>query len=89
MLLETKEAFLQFSAEDLIAEEFNTDLGAHHPWNHAGSWNNRDDESLQLIQGALIYDLAHILHNLSDLEAVKLLKKIAQADGGVVAPAGA
>ncbi|KAL2871902.1 putative O-methyltransferase [Aspergillus lucknowensis] len=77
MLLEIKEAFPQFQAADLIVEEFNDDLG-----DAAGitliSWNFKGD-SPQPVRGALVYHLAHILHNLPDLDAALLLQKLSDA----------
>lgn len=35
--------------------------------------NNKDDKSEQPVNGALIYPLANVLHNLADSEATKLL----------------
>jgi O-methyltransferase domain len=41
-------------------------------------WDFKDD-SPQPILGALVYSLTHILHNLPDLEALRLLKKLSDA----------
>ncbi|KAL4866613.1 hypothetical protein BDV12DRAFT_198964 [Aspergillus spectabilis] len=80
MLLEIKEAFPQFQAEDLVVEEFNDDLGAVAE-NEITliNWNYKDEDSPQPVKGALIYHLAHILHNLPDLDAARLLQRISKA----------
>ncbi|KAF7122641.1 hypothetical protein CNMCM5793_000666 [Aspergillus hiratsukae] len=77
MLFDFKAAFTQLQSSDLTVQEFNHDI-TDIPGVTLASWNYKD-ESPQPIQGALIYHLAHILHNLSDLEAVRLLKKISEA----------
>ncbi|KAL4803731.1 S-adenosyl-L-methionine-dependent methyltransferase [Aspergillus unguis] len=79
MLLELKDAFPQLAADDLIVEEFNNDLGALIPGITLINWNYKDGDSPQPIKGALVYHLAHILHNLPDLDAARLLQKIAAA----------
>ncbi|KAL4909165.1 hypothetical protein BDW74DRAFT_174374 [Aspergillus multicolor] len=71
MLLGISEAFPQFSAADLIVQEFNNDLGGDITGVTLMSWNYKGGNSPQPVQGALVYHLAHILHNLSDLEAVR------------------
>ncbi|RHZ70724.1 hypothetical protein CDV55_106837 [Aspergillus turcosus] len=76
MLLDFKAAFPQLQTSDLIVQEFNHDI-TDIPGVTLLTWNYKD-ESPQPITGALIYHLAHILHNLSDLEAVRLLKKISE-----------
>jgi hypothetical protein len=77
MLLDFKAAFPQLQTSDLIVQEFNHDI-TDIPGVTLATWNYKD-ESPQPIKGALIYHLAHILHNLSDLEALRLLKKISEA----------
>ncbi|KAL5048354.1 hypothetical protein BDW71DRAFT_196030 [Aspergillus fruticulosus] len=67
MLLELKEAFPQFTAADLVVEEFQSD-------NDLG-----DEDSPQPVKGALVYHVAHILHNLPDLDAARLLQRISDA----------
>ncbi|KAL3471136.1 S-adenosyl-L-methionine-dependent methyltransferase [Aspergillus californicus] len=80
MLLEIKEAFPQFRAEDLVVEEFNDDLGDVPATGVTlVNWNYKDKDSLQPVRGALVYHLAHILHNLPDLDAALLLQKISKA----------
>ncbi|KAL5000148.1 S-adenosyl-L-methionine-dependent methyltransferase [Aspergillus recurvatus] len=82
MLLEFKEAFPQFTAADLVVEEFqfDDDLG-HSPQSEVTlvNWNYKDEDSPQPVKGALVYHLAHILHNLPDLDAARLLQKISDA----------
>ncbi|KKK13957.1 hypothetical protein ARAM_000205 [Aspergillus rambellii] len=78
LLLELKESFPQFQTTDLIVEEFNDDLG-NVPGITTVTWNFKEEHSPQPIKGALIYHLAHILHNLSDLEAARLLQKLSDA----------
>ncbi|KAF7166157.1 hypothetical protein CNMCM5623_010034 [Aspergillus felis] len=77
MLLDFKAAFPQLQTSDLIVQEFNHDI-TDIPGVTLATWNYKD-ESPQPIKGALIYHLAHILHNLPDLEAVRLLKKVSDA----------
>ena len=78
MLLELKEAFPQLQAKDLVVEEFNDDLG-DVPGITQVQWNFKDESNPQPIKGALIYHLAHVLHNLPDLDAVRLLQRISEA----------
>ncbi|KAL4788321.1 hypothetical protein BJX76DRAFT_353349 [Aspergillus varians] len=79
MLLEIKEAFPQFQAADLVVEEFNDDLGDGPAGITLVNWNYKESDSPQPLQGALIYHLAHILHNLPDLDALELLQKLSAA----------
>ncbi len=79
MLLEIKEAFPQFHAADLVVEEFNNDLGGDIPGITLVTWNYKEGNSPQPLQGALVYHLAHILHNLPDLDAIELMQKISAA----------
>jgi hypothetical protein len=78
LLLQLKEAYPQLRNEDLIVEEFNDDLG-----DVSGvtiiEWNYKDESSPQPIKGALIYNLSHVLHNLPDLDAIRVLQRIAEA----------
>ncbi|KAL4792779.1 S-adenosyl-L-methionine-dependent methyltransferase [Aspergillus venezuelensis] len=82
LLLELKEAYPQFGAADLVVEEFqvNDDLG---DLSASGitliEWNYKDGDSPQPVRGALVYHLAHILHNLPDLDAARLLQKVSDA----------
>jgi hypothetical protein len=78
LLLQLKEACPQPRTEDLIVEEFNDGLG-----DVSGvmliEWNYKDESSPQPIKGALIYNLSHVLHNLPDLDAIRVLQRIATA----------
>jgi hypothetical protein len=77
-LLQLKEAFPQLRNEDLIVEEFNDDLG-YVSGVTLIQWNYKDKSTPQLIKGALIYNLSHVLHNLPDLDAIRVLQRIAEA----------
>lgn len=59
-------------------QEFNDDLGDVDGVTLV-TWDFKEGNSPQPIKGALVYHLSHILHNLSDLEAVRLLQKISEA----------
>ncbi|KAL4919207.1 S-adenosyl-L-methionine-dependent methyltransferase [Aspergillus aurantiobrunneus] len=78
MLLQFKETFPQLQAEDLVVEEFNDDLGDVSGVTLV-RWNYKEESSPQPIKGALIYHLQHVVHNLPDLDAVRLLQKIGEA----------
>ena len=78
VLLEIKEAFPQLKASDLVVQEFNDDIGVVEGVTQV-TWDFKAEDSPQPVQGALIYNLAHILHNLPDLEAARLLQKISVA----------
>ncbi|KAK1148060.1 hypothetical protein N8T08_010695 [Aspergillus melleus] len=78
LLLEIKEAFPQLEASDLVVQEFNHDIGDVEGVTLA-TWDFKAENSPQPIKGALVYHLAHVLHNLPDLEAARLLQKISQA----------
>ncbi|KAI9038118.1 putative O-methyltransferase [Aspergillus affinis] len=78
LLLEIKEAFPQLKASDLVVQEFNHDLGDIEGVTLV-EWDFKAENSPQPIKGALVYHLAHVLHNLPDLEAARLLQKISQA----------
>ena len=77
MLLEVKEAYPYLSKENLVLQEYHPDsqnadrLTVTH-------WDYKDD-SPEPISGALVYSLTHIYHNLSDLEALRLMKKVSSA----------
>ncbi|KAF7590648.1 hypothetical protein BBP40_002600 [Aspergillus hancockii] len=66
LLLDIKAAFPQLQASDLVVQEFNQDI-LDIPGITLATWNYKQEDSPQPIKGALIYHLAHILHNLSDL----------------------
>ena len=77
MLLEVKRAYPYLRSWNLILQEYhpgddyNKEITVMH-------WDFKDD-SPQSVKGALVYSLTHIYHNLSDLEALRLMKKIAKA----------
>lgn len=79
MLLEVKEAFPHLDKKNLVLQEFGPDdvnsdqLTVMH-------WDFKSN-SPQPIKGASVYSLTHIYHNLPDLEALALMKKIAEAMG--------
>ena len=77
MLLEIKAAYPHLRKESLVLQEFHPDTisGKELTIQH---WNFKDD-SPEPIKGALVYSLTHIYHNLSDLEALRLMRKIADA----------
>lgn len=77
MLLEVKEAYPHLQPRNLVLQEFNPEIGSV-PEVTMMVWNFKDG-SPQPVRGALNYSLAHIFHNLPDLEALELLQKIAAA----------
>ncbi|KAE8415050.1 S-adenosyl-L-methionine-dependent methyltransferase [Aspergillus pseudocaelatus] len=77
LLLDIKAAYPNLQASDLVVQEFNQDI-IGIPGITLATWNYKEDTP-QPIKGALVYHLAHILHNLSDLEAARLLQKISGA----------
>lgn len=76
-LIELKAAYPHLAASSLVVQEFQTDLQTLDSGITLQEWNFKT--SPQPIRGALIYSLTHILHNNSDLEALKLLKKLVDA----------
>ncbi|KAB8226230.1 S-adenosyl-L-methionine-dependent methyltransferase [Aspergillus novoparasiticus] len=79
LLLDIKAAYPDLQASDLVVQEFNQDI-IEIAGITLAIWNYKEDTP-QPIKGALVYHLAHILHNLSDLEAARLLQKISEAMG--------
>ncbi|KAJ5159257.1 uncharacterized protein N7500_008908 [Penicillium coprophilum] len=77
LLLEVQAAYPHLSVEDLVVQEFNADIDIV-PGVRLMQWNYKE-EAEQPIQGACVYALQHILHNLPDLDAVALLQKISRA----------
>ncbi|RMZ86175.1 hypothetical protein DV737_g232, partial [Chaetothyriales sp. CBS 132003] len=77
MLLEVKKAYPHLTKQNLIVQDYHPELvnAEEVTMTH---WDFKDD-SPQRIRGALVYNLTHIYHNLSDLEALRLMKKIADA----------
>lgn len=41
-------------------------------------WDYSDESSPQPVKGALVYSLSYILHKLPDLNAVRLLQRVAE-----------
>ena len=80
LLLELKDAFPHLGRHSLVLQEYNPDIG-EVPEVTQMSWDYKDRgaNNEQPVKGALIYSLAFVLHNLSDFEAVRLLRKIAVA----------
>ena len=77
MLLEMKRDYHYLKPRNLILQE-------HHPGANCCtelSTMHRDfkDDSPQPIQGALIYSLTYIFHNLPDVEGLRLIKEISEA----------
>ncbi|KAL4973780.1 S-adenosyl-L-methionine-dependent methyltransferase [Aspergillus desertorum] len=79
MLIQFRDALPDsgLTVKDLVVEEFNDDIG-EIPGITLVQWDYKSGDP-QPIRGAVIYHLAHVLHNLSDLDAVRLLKKIRDA----------
>lgn len=78
MLLEVKEAFPDLPSEGLIVQEYNSAITTI-PGITLSSWNYKGHGDPQPIRGARIYSLSHVLHNLPDLDAAQLLKKMSDA----------
>lgn len=77
MLLELKEAYPFLGASALVLQEFNPDIGSV-PGVTQMEWNFQS-EAPQPVEGALNYSLAHIFHNLPDLDALELMQKVSKA----------
>lgn len=78
MLLELKSAYPHLPASSLILQDYHPDpLNADNLT--VTHWDFKDSNSLQPVLGATIYSLTHIYHNLPDLEALTLMKKISDA----------
>ncbi|KAJ5689810.1 hypothetical protein N7462_004202 [Penicillium macrosclerotiorum] len=77
LLLEVQAAYPNLQPRNLVVQEFNTDIDAV-PGVRLMEWNYKLAAE-QPIQGARIYSLQHILHNLPDLDAVALLQKLSRA----------
>ena len=77
MLLEVKKDYRYLKPWNLVLQELNPDpdcskgLTVKH-WDFKAC-------SAQPVRGALCYSLTHIFHNLSDLEALRLMKKLSDA----------
>lgn len=79
MLLEVKEAYPRLDKKHLVLQEYEPD-DVNADQLTVSQWDFKDNSS-QPIKGALVYSLTHIYHNLPDLEALTLMKKIAVAMG--------
>lgn len=77
MLLDIKEAYPHLGKQNLVLQEYLPDQ-TNADQLMVSHWNFKDD-SPEPVQGALVYSLAHIYHNLPDLEALRLMKKVAEA----------
>ncbi|PWY88903.1 O-methyltransferase [Aspergillus sclerotioniger CBS 115572] len=78
LLLELKATYPHLlRKENLILQEYNADIGVVPDVTEMG-WNYKEDGSEQPVKGALLYSMAHVLHNLSDIESIKLLAKVAR-----------
>ncbi|KAJ9616645.1 hypothetical protein H2200_000364 [Cladophialophora chaetospira] len=77
MLLEVKEAYPHLRKENLVLQDFEPDTANAEDLT-IQHWDFKD-KSAQPYKGALVYSLTHIYHNLSDIEALKLMKKVADA----------
>ncbi|KAJ5715669.1 uncharacterized protein N7483_012850 [Penicillium malachiteum] len=77
LLLEVQSAFPHLTAENLVVQEFNTEI-CELDGVRLMEWNYKTSPA-QPITGARIYSLQHILHNLPDLDAVALLQKLSNA----------
>ncbi|KAL4971209.1 hypothetical protein BDW66DRAFT_155882 [Aspergillus desertorum] len=75
MLMQFRDANLDLclTKKDLVVEEFNDDI-VDIPGITLVEWDYKSEDP-QPIRGAVIYNLAHVLHNLPDIDAVRLLKK--------------
>lgn len=77
LLLEVQAAFPHLGPDNLVVQEFNAEIESV-PGVHLMEWNYKQ-RAEQPVQGARVYSLQHILHNLPDLDAVALLQKISRA----------
>ncbi|KAL2864258.1 uncharacterized protein BJX67DRAFT_373972 [Aspergillus lucknowensis] len=78
MMLQVKEAIPGLEEKDLIVEECNPDITAI-PGLSLVVWDYNAKNSPQPVEGALVYHLAGVFHNLPDLDAVRLLRKLSEA----------
>jgi hypothetical protein len=79
MLHELQAAFPELRTEQLVVEEFNGAIDSvpgltFVPWDFTS-------DTQQPVKGARCYNMSHILHNQSDLLALDILRKIADAMG--------
>ncbi|KAI2914666.1 hypothetical protein CBS147343_9019 [Aspergillus niger] len=78
MLLQLKAAFPQLQGVDLIVQVFNPGI-ARIPGITLQNWNFKGEDNPQPVKGALVYHLQNLMHDLPDLEAARLLQKIAES----------
>ncbi|RDW83604.1 putative O-methyltransferase [Aspergillus mulundensis] len=82
LLLHLRDALsdLNLTEQDLVVQEFNPDLGLT-PGVTVMQWDYKAEAEAeeQPIKGAVIYHLAHVLHNLPDADAIRLLAKLRAA----------
>ncbi|KAL5044289.1 hypothetical protein BDW71DRAFT_209502 [Aspergillus fruticulosus] len=78
LLLDIKASIPSLDDKDLILQELEPETTNIHGLT-VMKWDYAEKDSSQPIQGALIYHLSRILHNLPDGDAVQLLQKICDA----------
>ncbi|RAK90755.1 O-methyltransferase [Aspergillus costaricaensis CBS 115574] len=78
MLLQLQAAFPQLQETDLIVQDFNPGI-ASIPGITLQKWDFKGEDNPQPVKGALVYHLQNLMHDLPDLEAARLLQKIAEA----------
>jgi hypothetical protein len=78
MLLEVKKAYPSIPGRALIVQEFQADVQLLEAGVQLQEWNFKT-AAAQPVKGALNYSLTHIFHNLSDLCALDLMKKLSDA----------
>lgn len=76
MLLEVAEEYSHLKARDLVLQDYHPDVETDKLT--VMHWDFKDGSS-QPVRGAHIYSLSHIYHNLPDLDALDLMKRIADA----------
>lgn len=77
MLMEVQAAYPHLKKRNLVLQEYKPDIMNQEALTIT-HWDFKDD-SPQPVLGAAIYSLTHIYHNLPDLEAIRLMKKISDA----------
>lgn len=77
MLLEARAAYPHLSKQNLVLQEYHPEQ-IHSDELTIMHWDFKDD-SPEPVTGALVYSLTHIYHNLPDLEALRLMKKVSEA----------
>lgn len=77
VLLELKQAYPHLQTHQLVLQEFNAEI-KDVPGLTMMDWDYKS-EIPQAVRGALMYSLTHIFHNLPDLDALQLMRKISDA----------